>query len=197
MGLNMAQEPEIAGQLKLNRIYLAIILRYKEYIEEKESISVAELPTLVTPNNNAVRGKVEEIKHSFEAYDYDKDFYKASIKAFEFVKERIGHVSLPLQFWLTPEETLVFLLGDVFDKNILLCSLLIGLGNPSSKVVVVIKSDNKKIFVTYEYGTKFYLLDLDDGIKEFSNRNEIIDVFREGEDTAAYEFNDRTYIDIV
>lgn len=197
MGRNMAQESGVSDQLKLNNIYLAIISRYKDYIEEKESISVAELPTLVTPNNNAVKGKVDEIKRSFEKYDYDKDFYEASLKAFEFVKEKIDSVVLPLQFWLTPEETLVFLVGDAFDKNILLCSLIIGLGNPSSKVMVVMKSDSKRIFVTYEYNAKFYLLDLNDGVREFSNRDEIMNILKEGEEITAYEFNDRTYIDLV
>ncbi len=197
MGRNMAQESGVSDQLKLNNIYLAIISRYKDYIEEKESISVAELPTLVTPNNNAVKGKVDEIKRSFEKYDYDKDFYEASLKAFEFVKEKIDSVVLPLQFWLTPEETLVFLVGDAFDKNILLCSLIIGLGNPSSKVMVVMKSDSKRIFVTYGYNAKFYLLDLNDGVREFSNRDEIMNILKEGEEITAYEFNDRTYIDLV
>lgn len=193
----MTPEPGAGNPSKLNRIYLAIISRYKDYIEEKENISVAELPTLVTPNNPVVKGKVDEIKSSFDRYEYEKDFYKASIKAFDFVKERVDSVVLPLQFWLTPEETLVFLMGDVFDKNILLCSLLIGLGNPSSKVMVVIREGNQKIFVTYDYGSKSYLLDLDNGITEFSDHKEIIKVFNVGDDITAYEFNDRTYIDIV
>lgn len=39
---------------RLNNLYLAVISRYKEYIEEKEGLSVAELPTLVTPNSEKV-----------------------------------------------------------------------------------------------------------------------------------------------
>src|SRR5271169_6510879 len=107
---------------KLSQVYLAIISRYKDYIEEKEGLSVAELPRLVTPNDPKVKEKVAELKASFLNYDYNGNFREASVRAHDFVKNDITEAILPLQFWLTPEETLTFRLGDAMDKNMLLCS---------------------------------------------------------------------------
>ena len=41
----------LSEQTKINQVYVSIILRYKDYIEEKERISVAELPRFVIPKN--------------------------------------------------------------------------------------------------------------------------------------------------
>ena len=180
----------------LNKIYLTIISRYKDYIEEKEGLSVAELPTLVTPKNMVVAKKVEEIESGLGHYRYDADFYDASVMAFNFVKDEVGDAVLPLQFWLTPEETLAFLMGDAFDKNVLLCSLIIGLGNPSCKVFTTIKDDSRRIFVYYEFSGAVHMLDLKDGIKSFSDKDSMLVSLGMDEDTVAYEFNDRSYSDI-
>jgi hypothetical protein len=181
---------------RLNKIYLAIISRYRDYIEEHENVTVAELPTLVTPKNGAIIEKIDAIKSSFGTYDYDKHFYDASIVAFTFVKDKIEDVVLPLQFWLVPEETLVFMMGDVFDKSVLLCSLLVGLGNPSSKVLVTVSDESRKIFVYYELKDSACMLDLADGPKRFRTKEEMIESLHIEDDTTAYEFNDNTYSDI-
>ena len=135
-------EKEVERLGKLNQLYLAIISRYKEYIQEKEGLSVAELPTLVTPKDEALVKKAAEIKAGFEGYTYERDFQKASAAAFSFVKSGIEDAVLPLEFWLSPRDTLAYGMGDMIDKNILLCSLLIALGNPSAKVLVRMKDEN-------------------------------------------------------
>ena len=181
---------------RLNQLYLAIISRDKEYIEEKEGLSVAELPTLVMPSNTKVKEKVDEIKSGFLNYSYDKDFKEASNRAYEFVKKNIGDVTLPLQFWLTPDETITFMLGDIMDKNILLCSILIGLGNPSTKVFVKMEEDgSRKVFVHYEFKERLCVLD-EKGSKEFSHKEEMLKSLHLGEETVAYEFNNQMYADI-
>ncbi|MGC8669813.1 MAG: hypothetical protein ACP5TL_01515 [Candidatus Micrarchaeia archaeon] len=180
---------------RLNRVYLAIILRYKDIIEEKESISVAELPTLITPKDPQIIEKAEEIKKDFPNYIYDRDFYEASKKAFEFVKSQIQDIVLPVQFWLDPSETLNFQVGDLMDKNVLLCSLLISLGNPSAKVLVEV--DNAMtVFVYFGYLNAYYLMDIKGGIKKFNSKEEIYESVITGEDSAAYEFNNQSYSDI-
>ena len=190
------EEAERERLARLNKVYLAIISRYKEYIEEKENISVAELPTLITPKNSAVSAKVEEIKSSLQEYSYDKDFQAAAKKAFDFVKDNVEDVVLPLQFWLVPEETLAFMMGDSFDKNVLLCSLLVGLGNPSSKVVVVIRGDARQTLVSYEANGKLYLVDLESGIREVGSHDDLVKHLNIDDEVVAYEFNDRAYVDI-
>ncbi len=181
---------------RYNKLYLLIIERYKDYIEQKESLSVAELPTLITPNNELVKKKVDEVRTSFGTYTYDSNFYKASVDSFHFVRDEIERVVLPLQFWLTPEETLSFGMGDEMDKNILLCSMLIALGNPSAKVLIHIRDSSRKTLVYYEFQGKVYVLDPEDDVKSFENAQEMLDSMQIGEDSTVYEFNDRTYKDI-
>lgn len=179
---------------RLNQLYLSIILRYSSYIESKENLSVAELPTLITPNSNAVSEVSERIRG--DGYSYESSFYDASVRALEFVKSEIDDVLLPVQFWILPEETLRFRLGDQVDKNILLCSILIRLGNPSAKVLIFIGEDSRKSYVYYEFNDGVYLLDLTDGIKLFKSRDEMLNAIGVSEHTTAYEFNDKMFIDI-
>lgn len=183
-------------ELKLNQVYLAIISRYKEYIEEKENISVAELPTLVMPKSEPVVKKSETIKNEFGNYNYKENFYEASVKAFHHIKENIEDIAMPLQFWLTPEETLSFALGDIFDRNVLLASILINLGNPSTKVLVSTREGARKVLTYYEFGGNFYVFDLNNTVKEYKTKDEIIKSLNIDEDTTSYEFNDKMYIDI-
>ena len=181
---------------RLNKIYLAIISRYRDYIEEHENVSVAELPGLVTPKNGAVVAKVDEIKASFGRYDYDKNFREAGTAAFSFVKDNVEDAVLPLQFWLAPEETLAFMMGDTFDRCVLLCSMLVALGNPSAKVAVVAKGESRRVFVHCEFSGSAYMFELDNGIRKFSAKEDMVASLKIDEEATAYEFNDRTQADI-
>ena len=181
---------------RLAGLYLAIISRYKEYIEEKEELSVAELPTLVTPRAADIVSKAEEIKAGLAPYFYDRDFIAAARQAFDFVNASIDEVTLPVQFWLTPEETLRFKAGDGMDKSILLCSLLVALGNHSAKVFMLIRNNDRKTCAYFEFAGKVTLMDFKDGISEYRNRDEMLGKFAMAEDDTAYEFNNRSYADI-
>ncbi len=181
---------------RLAGLYLAIISRYKDYIEEKEELSVAELPTLVTPRADDIVSKAEEIKAGLSPYFYDRDFFAAARHAFEFVNASIDEVTLPVQFWLTPEETIRFRAGDRMDKSILLCSLLIALENHSTKVFMLIRNNDRKTCVYFEFAGKVTVMDFKDGIGEYRNRNEMLEKFAITEDDTAYEFNNRSYADI-
>jgi len=181
---------------RLNRLYLTIISRYKDYIEEKEGISIAELPSLVTPKSPAIVSKAEEIKLSFGNYEYDKCFYEASLKAFSFVKQMVREVTLPVEFWLLPEETIAFLMGDTFDRNVLLCSILIALGNPSARVLVVSQNDSRKVYVHYDFNESSYLMNLEDRTRRFADIKELVASLDMPEGAIAYDFNDKTYTDI-
>ncbi len=190
------KDKTIDHELKINQLYLAIIARYKEYIEEREHLSIAELPSLVTPKNDLVIKKANEIKSIFGMYNYTQNFYEASVDAFYFVKKEIENIAMPLEFWLRPEEVLSFGVGDVLDKNILLCTLLIVLGNPSAKVMVYVKESNRQVVTYYELEGKAYLLDFASGFKKFENRDAIVKSLGTDEDADCYEFNDQMYIDI-
>ena len=171
-------------------------MRYKEHIEEHEHLSIAELPSMVTVKDEKVIAKAQEIMNGFGAYDYDKNFYDASVRAFEFVKNSIGEVVLPLQFWLMPEETLSFMMGDLLDRTILLCALLVLLGNPSSKVFVKMQGTARDSFVHCEFNNKLYVFDISNGISSFGSKKAMLDFLVINDDTIAYEFNNQSYADV-
>jgi hypothetical protein len=183
-------------ETRLSQLYLSIISRYKGYIEEKEELAVAELPTLILPKGELVTRKANEIRAAFQNYSYDTDFVHAAKRAFEFVRDDIEEVILPLQFWLTPDETAEFRLGDRIDRNILLCSLLIALGNPSSKVFVIKRESGVSTYTYFEFDGKTVLMNVHDGTSVFASRDEMIKQFGIGEDDTAYEFNHQSYIDV-
>lgn len=186
----------LGKETRLNQLYLSIISRYRGYIEQKEELAVAELPTLVLPKGELVVRKASAIRAMFPNYTYDSDFPKAAMKAFELVRDEIEEVILPVQFWLTPDETAEFRLGDRMDRNILLCSLLVALGNPDSKVFVVKRESGLSIYTYFDFSGKTVLMDLNDGTKVLTGREAMIGQLSIGEDDTAYEFNHQSYIDV-
>lgn len=180
----------------LAALYLAIISRYKDYIEESENLSVAELPSLVTPKDQVVQRKAEEIKSKLSPYYFESKFGDAAKLAFDFIKNEITEVAMPVQFWLRPRETLTFSVGDSIDRNILMCSILIALDNPSARVLVCIKGNLRRVFVYCEFGGKLMLFDLNDGMSSPASKDEVIKGLGIDDETAAYEFNDQSYLDI-
>jgi hypothetical protein len=182
-------------QAKMNQVYLAIISRYRDYIEERENISVSELPTLVTPKADLVVRLANGIRSELGSYLYDKHFPEAAAKAVEYVRTQIDEIRLPLEFWLTPEETIKFRIGDTIDRNILLCSLLVELGNPSAKVLVLIDGTMRS-FNYFEFNGRYLLVDLETGVKGFESREAMLASLNMGEESTAYEFNNQKYEDI-
>jgi hypothetical protein len=181
---------------RLHQLYLAIILRYKAHIEERENLSIAELPSLVTVKSDKVVAKAQEIFAGFGNYDYDRDFRDASARAYEFVKGSISEVVLPVQFWLMPDETLTFLMGDLLDRNILLCALLVRLGNPSAKVFVMSKGSSRESFVYCEFNGKACVFDIGRGMCEFQDKETMMASLGIDDETTAYEFNNQSYADV-
>src|SRR5271155_3942819 len=102
-----------------NSIYLEIIMRYKEHIEEKEGLYIADLPKLVTPSDESVDLLAREMKNNFPVYNYDENFPDAARLAYQYVKDKVVEISLPLQFWLRPPQTIKYGAGDIFDKALL------------------------------------------------------------------------------
>jgi hypothetical protein len=180
----------------LNSIYLDVIMRYKSYIEEQEHLSVSELPTLVTPKSPMVVLKAGSIKEALEPYSFDHDFYEASVRAYEFVNEEIQAIRLPIEFWLYPDDVIKLGAGDVMDKNVLLCSLLVALGNPSSKVIVSFGDASNVIANYYELNGSFYRLSIGEGLKSYASKEQLMLSLGIDKDSTAYEFNDQLYLDI-
>ncbi len=186
-----------------NSIYLEIITRYKDYIEEKEGLYLTDLPKLVTPENEGVMLLAKELEGNFPAYLYDDNFEEAAGLAYAYVKDRIANVSIPIQFWLTPSQTIRYGAGDIFDKAVLLCSMLIAMGNVSSRVMVVVKNNDRHFVVYSEFKDRIIGMDMESGLKTYGSMDAMLEQngidkdSENDEDTTAYEFNDKFYRDIV
>ncbi len=181
---------------RLSQLYLFIILKYRGYIEKAETKSVADLPKLITPNDTFIKKMSDDIKSEFASYFYDVDFYAASLQAFNRVKSNIVDFSFPIQFWLKPKDILSLGISDEIGKNTLLCSILIGLGNYSSKVLVSFKNYHTYVFTYYEFNSKLFLMSFNDSIRVFDNNKELFNYIKIDETTSAYEFNNISYFNI-
>ncbi len=180
---------------KYSKLYLEIIMRYKDYIEENEQLYVAELPKLVTPDNDSVVATVNKIKSGFPMYSFEENFKDAIRASYEYVNSEISTIEVPIQFWLTPEETIRIGAGDLFDKAVLLCSMLIALGNPSTKIIVMIDDSERRFVVYSELQNGLVAIDLSSGISEYASKEELVEKLGIGkeEEMTAYEFNDKMY----
>jgi hypothetical protein len=181
-----------------NSIYLEIIMRYKEQIEDNEGLYVANLPRLVTPEEDSVVLLAKEIQGNFPVYNYDENFPEAARLAHAYVKGRIMSISLPVQFWLTPSQAIRYGAGDIFDKAVLLCSLLIAMGNFSSRVVVVAKETERTFIVYSEFKGRLIVMNVNGEAKDYASLDDLLrelDV-ESDENTTAYEFNNKMYRNI-
>ncbi len=183
---------------KYNTLYLEILMRYKDEIEKGETLYVAELPKLVTPQDESVLAVVNNIKSSFAAYSLDDNFYDAAMKAQAYINTSVSGISVPVQFWLTPSEVIRMGAGDVFDKTVLLCSILIGLGNLTARIVTVVKGSGSESAVYCEFHSKLLLLRADGRMGEFDGKQGLLAAmgFSDDPGTTAYEFNDKMYSSI-
>lgn len=183
---------------KYNNIYLEIITRYKDYIEENEGLSVVALPKLVTPDDESVGLVVRTIKEKLPLYSYDEHFGRAARLAYDYIKGSITEISLPFQFWLKPGETIRYEAGDRFDMAVLLCSLLLALGSSNAKAMVVSKESGSSFYVYFEWKGRFTVMSLENGISDYGSMQELASGLgiAEREEINAYEFNDKLYNDL-
>lgn len=189
-------ESELDASKRRESIYRKIIERYRELIEASESKSIPELRSLVRPQSSSVIELKDTLTKDFKPYEYEKDFLTAAQRAFEFVKDEIKTERIPVEFWLTPKDILELKAADEMDKAILLCSLLIGLGNKGAKVVVEMKGGLKHAFVMFSFGNRYYLFDPVHDINLAGSKEILeaqISTEKDEENKIVYEFNDMGY----
>lgn len=176
-------------------LYRKIIDRHRELIEASESKSIPELKELIRPQDSALLEAKSQLLKEFSEYSYERDFLKAAQKAYELVTNEIKTEPLPLEFWLSPADILELKVADEMDKAILLCSLLISLGNKTANVVVEIKGDFRHAFVMFEFEGKNHLLDPVHKMNLTGEKESLLRqaLSKEEESRVVYEFNDVEY----
>lgn len=191
------EEPKEVVDYKLQAsIYRTIIERYRNEIEANEYKTIPQLRTLINPNNPAIQKIKNKILDEFHPYIYERDFLVAVDKAFNFLQNEIKTESLPIDFWLEPEEILKLGAADEMDKLIFFCSLLIALNNSSAKVVV--GGDGERCAaVIFEFMGDYYLYNPAYNIKvQGKTKDDVLLKYlksHKGVHHLLYEFNDREY----
>ncbi len=172
-------------------------MRYKDHIEQVESLYLPDLPKLINPDLEDIISLSSEIKSSFENFS-QKNIKEASINLFNNLEKRIKITSLPIQFWQTPSETLKNEIGDELDYYSLLCSSLIALGCVTSKIFILNSDGKNTIVVYYEHENEILLFKNNTEPKSFKNKDLFFKYLIENikTETIAYEFNDKIYRDI-
>ncbi|MEM0201442.1 MAG: hypothetical protein QXD23_03485 [Candidatus Micrarchaeaceae archaeon] len=156
------------------------------------------MPKLITPDSDNIISFSSKIKNLFENYS-QKNQKEASINLFNSLEAQIKVVSLPIQFWQTPSETLKNQIGDELDFCSLLCSSLIALGCVLSKVLILNSEDKNTMFVYYEQESEVIAFQYGLKPKTFKSKNLFFNYLIENinTETNAYEFNDKLYRDII
>jgi hypothetical protein len=170
-----------------------IIERYREQIEAGEAKTVPDLRNFIDAKGRAVQEVKQKIANEFRPYVYENNFLEAAEKAFKFLKDEIGNETLPVDFWLLPDDVLELKLADEMDKAIFLCSLLLALDNETAKVVVE-TNGARHAFVLFEFNGKFHLMDPVHDVNIIGSREEVLKQHLTGHDyKLVYEFNNKGY----
>jgi hypothetical protein len=174
---------ELDATTKLE-IYRLVLKRYKDFIAEKESLSISEIRQKVSPYNDFVRKINEQLTRNIISYSYKNDFIRAAQNAMDYVR-RIKTCEFAFTFWLDFEDMDRLKIGTAMDKAILFAALLRSLGSESVHVLVTKKykpyvkfSFDKEYLFVPETGS---LLLGEDSMKMFSD------------DPVSYSFNDLMY----
>ncbi|MCI0503164.1 hypothetical protein L0Y65_00465 [Candidatus Micrarchaeota archaeon] len=178
----MADELDTATKLE---IYKLVLGRYRNLINEKESISISEIRQKVSPYNDFVRKLRDSMLKDIVPYDVRLHFMSAAERAMEYVR-KIRTCEFAFAFWMAFSEMERLRVGTAMDKAILLAALLRSFESEDARVIV---SRRGRAFVRFSYKSTPYLfvpesgslLMGDDAMKLLSD------------DPIAYCFNDLVY----
>ncbi|MFH1284996.1 MAG: hypothetical protein ABIH99_00260 [Candidatus Micrarchaeota archaeon] len=187
------KEEEYAECRRRMLLYRRVIEKYADKIEEGENKSITELRSLVKPKDKTVQEIKEKLLDEFHPYLYERDFLAAAEKAFAYVRDEIKNETLPVEFWLAPEEIVSAGAADEMDKCILLCSLLLALQNQTA--MVAIEADGEKHpFVIFELNGETHVMDPVHGERTKGAKDEVF-TGRKGKENykLIYKFNDKEY----
>lgn len=167
------------------RIYMLIVNRYKDVINEKESRSISEIRQRVSPYNDFIRQKKESFISDLKPYEHGKHFFTAMQRVLNYIRG-IRNFEFLLTFWMGFEEMDEMKAADILDKAILFASLLRSLDSEDAKVYV---SKARRIFVGFSWGGDSYMVDVKNG--SLLGGPEAANVFIK--DQLAYVFSDLSF----
>jgi len=170
-------------------IYKLVVERYRKFIEDSESKSIAELRSLVRPLDSSVTELKISIQDQFHPYLYQDHFLKAVEAGMDLIFSW-KPVQMPISFWVSFADMARLKAADDIDRAIVLCSLFRALGSDNAMVLI---GKNKSAWVRFGIGDKEYVVDITHkAMNAFSGKDDSLKQFMFG---ILYSFNDREYSD--
>lgn len=142
------------------RLYEALLKKYKDLINDSEKKTVGEVKALVNKNDLTTQMFVSRFKP--EHYEFERHFLETARKCYGFLVKEVDYYKLgfDLNFWLKPEEILKYKIADDEDLAVFLCSILYALGNDKSEVLICEMDDFSTHAITItEFQGEFLVLD--------------------------------------
>lgn len=178
----MADDLDAKTKLELYRL---VINRYRDMINDKESLSISEIRQKVSPYNDFIRKMREGFLKDMVPYDHKRHFFPAAEKAVSYVRG-INTCEFAFNFWMDFGEMDKLKIATSMDKAILLAALLRSFESEDVRVLVTKKG---KAFVRFLSEGKAHLFVPESG--SLLMGEDSLKVF-EG-DPIAYSFNDLVY----
>jgi hypothetical protein len=142
------------------RLYEALLKKYKDLINNSEKKTVGEVKGLIDKNDLTIQMFISRFKP--EHYDFESQFMETAKKCYDFLIQEVDYYKLgfDLNFWLKPEEILKFKIADDEDLAVFLCSSLYALGNDKAEVLICEMDDFSTHAITIaEFKGAFMILD--------------------------------------
>ena len=142
------------------RLYEALLKKYKDLINDSEKKTVGEVKGLIDKNDLTVQMFVSRFKP--EHYDFENHFLETAKKCYDLLIKEVDYYKLgfDLNFWLKPEEILKYKIADDEDLAVFLCSTLYALGNDKTEVLICEMDDFSTHAITItEFKGEFILMD--------------------------------------
>ena len=178
----MSEDLDTATKLELYKLVLA---KYKDLINEKETLSISEIRQRVSPYNDFVRKLRDKMLADTVPYVFKSHFFSAAQRAMAYVGS-IRTCEFAFTFWMGFSEMDALKIGTAMDKSILLAALLRSFESEDAKVLV---SGKGKTFVKFSFGGTQYLYVTESGSMLLGE--DAMKTF--ADDPVAYGFNDLVY----
>ncbi|MBU0533040.1 hypothetical protein KKB44_06120 [Candidatus Micrarchaeota archaeon] len=178
----MVDELNVATKLE---IYRLVLNRYKDIINEKESLTISEMRQKVSPYNDTIRKLRDDFTKDMIPYNYKLQFFDATQRAISYIRD-IKTCEFAFSFWMDFEEMDKLKIGTAMNKAIMLTTLLRSLESDDVRIIVTKKG---KSFVKFSWENHQYLFVPESG--SFLMGDDALKVF--ADDPPAYSFNDLVY----
>lgn len=169
------------------RLYDLILARYRDKINENETLSVSQIKQKISPEDDHVVSLRQRFiaELGLSEYKFEKHFFMLAQRTILHM-QKISNLSLPFTFWLGFSEMEQIGAGQPLNKGVLLVSLLRSFDCPDARLLVTKKG---RVFARFAWKGETHYISVESG--SLINGEEIWNIF--SDDGPSYSLNDLEY----